>query len=159
MSEAEKLLKLLEKHGWSLATAESCTGGMAASDIVDVPGASEVYKGGVVAYANEAKVRALGVREDILEEYGAVSAECAKAMAQGARSRFAADCAFSTTGVAGPAGGTPDKPVGTVWIAAATPVSFRMEQKHFEGTRQSVRRMAVDRAISLLIETITESDK
>lgn len=159
MSEAEKLLKLLKKHAWSLATAESCTGGMAASAIVDVPGASEVYKGGVVAYANESKVRALGVREDLIADYGAVSAECAKAMAQGARSRFAADCAFSTTGIAGPDGGTPDKPVGTVWIAAATPVDFRMEKKQFQGSRQEVRRMAVERAISLLIETITESDK
>lgn len=113
--------KLLAERGMTLATAESCTGGTIAQLLTSVSGASAYYMGGVVAYANEAKEQLLGVKRATLEQYGAVSRQTAEEMALGAKQRFATDCAIATTGIAGPTGGTKEKPVGTVWIAVATP--------------------------------------
>lgn len=113
--------KLLAERGLTLATAESCTGGTVARLLTSVSGASAYYVGGVVAYANEAKEQLLGVKHATLEQHGAVSRQTAEEMALGAKRRFATDCAIATTGIAGPTGGTEDKPVGTVWIAVATP--------------------------------------
>ena len=113
--------KLLSEQGMTLATAESCTGGTIAQLLTSVSGASAYYMGGVVAYANEAKEQLLGVKRATLEQYGAVSRQTAEEMALGAKRRFATDYAIATTGIAGPTGGTEDKPVGTVWIAVATP--------------------------------------
>ncbi|MBQ7388403.1 MAG: competence/damage-inducible protein A [Paludibacteraceae bacterium] len=110
---------LFSKHGKTLATAESCTGGNIARLITSVSGASAYYMGGVVAYANNAKEQLLGVQHTTLEQYGAVSRQTAEEMAIGAKCRFGTDYAVATTGIAGPTGGTPDKPVGTVWIAVA----------------------------------------
>jgi nicotinamide-nucleotide amidase len=125
---------LLEK-GATLATAESCTGGRIAHRITSVPGSSAYFKGGIVAYSNEAKVNILGVSTVALEKYGAVSSEVAKQMAEGARRALNADYAVSTTGVAGPAGGTADKPVGLCWFGIATP----------DGTKTFSRRFVNDR--------------
>ncbi|MFI3321547.1 MAG: competence/damage-inducible protein A [Rikenellaceae bacterium] len=116
---AEKLLK----SGKTLSTAESCTGGKIASMFTAMSGASSYFKGGVVSYSNEVKMAALGVKESTLERFGAVSQECAAEMAQGAQKMLNTDYAIATTGIAGPTGGTEDKPVGTVWIAISTPTA------------------------------------
>lgn len=108
---------LLARRGLSVATAESCTGGLIAERITDVPGSSEYFKGGVVAYSNEAKASLLGVPIALIENHGAVSEPVARAMAEGARKKFGSDIAVATTGISGPGGGTPEKPVGLVWIA------------------------------------------
>jgi competence/damage-inducible protein CinA-like protein len=108
---------LLDEHGLSVATAESCTGGLIAERITDVPGSSNYFRGGVVAYSNEAKASLLGVPTALIEAHGAVSEPVIRAMAEGARERFGSDFAVATSGISGPDGGTPEKPVGLVWIA------------------------------------------
>ncbi len=110
---------LLQSRGLSVATAESCTGGLVAQRITDVPGSSAYFRGGVVAYSNEAKAELLGVPAAEIETHGAVSEPVVRAMAEGARDRFASDLAIATSGISGPDGGTPEKPVGLVWIAIA----------------------------------------
>jgi nicotinamide-nucleotide amidase len=121
-SSLEQVLgEALLRRGWSLAAAESCTGGLLAQKVVGVPGASRYFLGSVTAYDNAAKRSLLGVAPEVLERHGAVSEETARAMVRGARARFGASCAAATTGVAGPDGGSPDKPAGTVWIAVGTP--------------------------------------
>ncbi len=127
--------KLLAERGLTLATAESCTGGTIAQLLTSVSGASAYYMGGVVAYANEAKEQLLGVKRATLEQYGAVSRQTAEEMALGAKQRFATDCAVATTGIAGPTGGTKEKPVGTVWIAVATPSGVEAQCFMFGGDR------------------------
>ncbi len=117
----EAIVGYLQSKGMTLALAESCTGGIIASKIVGVSGASKVLLEGIVSYSNESKIRTLGVDPEIIAEYGAVSARCAKAMAEGARSKAGADYALSVTGIAGPDGGTEQKPVGTVFFAVAAP--------------------------------------
>jgi nicotinamide-nucleotide amidase len=141
--------RLLER-GWSLAVAESCTGGLLGHKVVSVPGASRYFLGGIVAYDNAAKRDLLGVPSGILEKHGAVSEETALAMARGARARFNAHCALATTGVAGPAGGSPEKPVGTVWIAAATPEAEVAQRICFPVDRESVMEIGANYAMYLL---------
>jgi nicotinamide-nucleotide amidase len=138
---AERLFRLLEERGLLLALAESCTGGLLAKMLTDLPGSSRVFWGGAVAYSNAAKQRLLGVRTEILERYGAVSRQSAVAMADGLLELTPADLALSVTGIAGPEGGTPDKPVGTVWICARRrggPEQARAFR--FPGGRDLVRR-------------------
>lgn len=135
---------------YSLSTAESCTGGALAAAITAVPGCSAYYKGGVVAYSNEVKMALLGVRRETLEEHGAVSRETVVEMARGAMKRLKTDAAIATSGIAGPGGGTPEKPVGTVWIA----VAYKSEiQTHCltgdQGRAQNVKK-AVEKALSML---------
>lgn len=114
---AEKLVLLLQQRGLSVATAESCTGGRVAAAITSVAGCSAVMLGGVVAYHNNVKTKVLGVSEDVLAGYGAVSEPVVRQMVQGVAALTGADCAVATSGIAGPGGGTPGKPVGTVWVA------------------------------------------
>ena len=116
---ATALVECFVKRGYTLATAESCTGGSIAAAITSVAGCSAVFKGSVVAYSNEVKAAVLGVGEDTLAAYGAVSEEVVKQMAQGAQRLLNVHCAVATSGIAGPGGGTPEKPVGTVWVAVA----------------------------------------
>ncbi|MBS0575605.1 MAG: CinA family protein [Proteobacteria bacterium] len=131
-------------RGWKLATAESCTGGWIAKSITDVAGSSEWFVGGVVAYRNAVKQGLLGVRIDTLAEHGAVSRECAVEMVAGVLDRIGADVAVAVTGIAGPGGGSADKPVGTVWIAwQQRDGEVRAERFRFAGERDAVRRQAV----------------
>lgn len=147
---ARTLVALLEARSMTCSVAESCTGGGVASAITDVPGASGVFPGGAVVYANSAKESLLGVSPATLEMYGAVSSECAAEMAQGARAAFSSDIAVSVTGIAGPGGGTPEKPVGTVWFAISSFSGVRTEKAVFAGDRALVRAQAVVHALGML---------
>jgi nicotinamide-nucleotide amidase len=144
---AELVLERCRALGLTLATAESCTGGLVAARLTDAPGASDVFVGGIVAYANDVKAETLGVPAGVLERHGAVSAEAAAAMAQGARAALGADAAVAVTGVAGPGGGTPSKPVGLVYVHAEAPAGEKSLQRQIPGDRSAVRRRAT--AISL----------
>jgi len=130
---------LLRKRGQTLSTAESCTGGMIGELITSVSGASEYYLGGVVAYANRAKVELLGVPDELVRQAGAVSEPVAGAMAEGCRQRFLSDWAISVTGVAGPTGGTAEKPVGLVFIGLSGPGGTEILRSQFPGTRDLIR--------------------
>jgi nicotinamide-nucleotide amidase len=139
--------ELLAERGVTLATAESCTGGLIGARLTAVPGSSRYYRGGVVAYANEAKRDLLGVPEALLREHGAVSAPVARAMAEGARARLGADLALATTGISGPDGGTPEKPVGLVWIAFASKDGTDAEQMVFPFDRERHRVLTAQTAL------------
>jgi len=150
-SLAEELVSAAGTRSLTVATAESCTGGMVAAAITDVPGASAVFLGGVVSYADDVKRSALRVSNRTLGEYGAVSAEVAAEMAEGARSALGADFAVATTGIAGPDGGSADKPVGLVWFAVAGPSgTVTTARRFFGGSRESVRARATATALDLL---------
>ena len=144
-------LKLLGK---TIACAESCTGGNIAHLITSVPGASAYFLGGIVAYANEVKINVLGVRAEDLQKYGAVSEAVAVQMAQGVRRITGADYAVSTTGVAGPDGGTPEKPVGTVWIAVAGPNGAEAKRFLFSRTRERTIGKASVTALEMLLKAV-----
>ena len=145
--------ELLEK-GWTLACAESCTGGNISKKIVSVPGASRYYMGGVTAYHNDAKMKLLGVPVSTLEKHGAVSEETVRAMVRGARARFNASCAVATTGIAGPTGEVPGKPVGTLWIAVATPVEEYATRLQFKVDRSIFTDLASNYSLYTLLRTI-----
>jgi nicotinamide-nucleotide amidase len=145
---------LLRDRGATIATAESCTGGLIAARLTDVPGSSDYFLGGIVAYANDVKAGGLGVVPATLAAHGAVSEETAIEMAAGARTRFAADYAISATGVAGPGGGTPEKPVGTVWIAVAGPGGARARLLRPPGDRALIRGWTVAAALELAREAL-----
>jgi nicotinamide-nucleotide amidase len=144
---------LLERNA-TLAVAESCTGGMLAAAITDVPGSSAWFPGGVLAYANEVKVRELGVDPTVLAAAGAVSEDVAKAMADGVRQRYGTTYGIGITGVAGPGGGTPDKPVGTVWIGLATPDGVHAVRYAFGGDRRMNRERSVGAALGMLLKVL-----
>ena len=151
----ERLSTLLAARGWRMATAESCTGGLIAATMTERPGASLVFESGFVTYANAAKTRMLGVPESLLEAHGAVSAPVALAMAKGALTHSGADCAVSVTGIAGPEGGSVEKPVGLVHFGVACrggPELTRMTR--FTGDRPAIRAQAVRAALSFLIEAL-----
>jgi competence/damage-inducible protein CinA-like protein len=156
-SIGELVLSLLRGRGLTLATAESCTGGLVGARLTEVPGASDVFLGGVVAYANEVKASALGVPEEVLRAHGAVSAETAAALAAGARARLGADVAVAVTGIAGPDGGTEEKPVGLVFLHAAGPMGERAQQLSVPGDRETVRQRAAVAALHLVRRLVTES--
>ena len=144
MSKAKELIELLKGSGLTLATAESCTGGWIAQAITSVPGSSEVFDCGWVTYSNGAKKRCLGVDEQLLADFGAVSVQVAIAMAEGALQHSDASISVATTGIAGPAGATPDKPVGTVifaWAQRGRPT--HSEVQVFSGGREAIREEAV----------------
>jgi nicotinamide-nucleotide amidase len=152
----EIVLRECRARGLTLATAESCTGGLVAARLTSVPGSSDVFVGGVVAYADEVKMRELGVPEELLREHGAVSAEAAAAMARGARERLGADVAISVTGIAGPGGGTPQKPVGLVYLHASGPTGERSVDFTFGHDRETVRNRATATALHLVRRLVTE---
>jgi nicotinamide-nucleotide amidase len=147
---AEIVLDLLAERGWTAATAESCTGGMVAAALTDIAGSSEAFAGGVVAYSNSLKQDLLDVPADVLELHGAVSAETAAAMAAGARARLGADAAVSVTGIAGPGGGSDEKPVGLVYLHVASPAGEDVRRMDIPGSRESVRGRAATAALQLL---------
>jgi nicotinamide-nucleotide amidase len=147
---SEIVLDLLREQGWKAATAESCTGGMVAGKLTDIAGSSEAFAGGVVAYSNELKMSLLDVPAELLETHGAVSAEVAEAMAEGARERLGADVAVSVTGVAGPGGGTEEKPVGLVYLHVSSPAGGEGRRMEWPGDRAIVRSRATVAALQLL---------
>lgn len=150
----EAIISLLEQKHMTVTTAESCTGGLLAGRILNVPGASSVYQEGHITYSNEAKERILGVKRETLNVYGAVSSQTAHEMAAGAAQISAADAALSVTGIAGPGGGTKEKPVGLVYIGCAVKGNVRVEECYFTGNRDKNRDYAVVRALTLLREEL-----
>jgi nicotinamide-nucleotide amidase len=157
--EAAELVSLASYHGLTLGFAESCTGGLVSACLTAVPGSSAVVRGGVVSYAIPVKHEVLGVSYDGLldvPELGAVSSECAVAMAEGARRVLGCDVSVSVTGIAGPGGEEPGKPVGTVWFATDSALGSRSVRKNFVGDRSDVRRQACHAAIGLLRESLVE---
>jgi nicotinamide-nucleotide amidase len=153
LAVAEQVLAACRARRWRLATAESCTAGLVAGALTAIPGASDVVERGFVTYSNEAKQELLGVPAETIAAYGAISGEAAAAMAQGAVTRAMVDLAVSVTGVAGPGGGTPQKPVGLVYLAVATRRgSTHVERRMFPGERAAVRRAAVFEALGMLLK-------
>lgn len=144
--------KLLLARGLKLVLAESCTGGLVGSRITDVPGSSEYFLGGVVAYAYEAKVDLLGVSWDTLNTRGAVSRETVLEMARGVRQRMKADLAVSISGIAGPGGGTPEKPVGTTWIGLAAEDGEWAKVYQFSEDREGNKALAAEAALKVLLD-------
>jgi nicotinamide-nucleotide amidase len=151
------VLELYRERGWTLATAESCTGGLVAARLTSVAGSSDVFLGGVVAYSNGLKLSELAVPAEVLETYGAVSAETAAAMAAGARARLGADVAVAVTGVAGPGGGTPEKPVGLVYVHAEGPEGGEGLEFALPGDRATVRLRATVMALHLVRRVLTQN--
>ncbi|MBQ9745032.1 MAG: CinA family protein [Clostridia bacterium] len=155
----ERLVGLLLSKSLTISTAESCTGGLVAKSITDIGGCSEIYMGGVVAYSNDIKIRVLGVSPSTLDAYGAVSEQTAKEMAKGVRTLCKTDIGISTTGIAGPGGGTDEKPVGTVYVG----ISINEECFAFNlnldrsMSRDEIRRATVDRILSTLYDKIFQS--
>jgi nicotinamide-nucleotide amidase len=154
---AELVLSLLREQRLTLATAESCTGGMVAARLTDVPGSSDVFLGAVVAYADEVKAAELGVPEELLRMHGAVSPEVAAAMARGARERLGTDVAVSVTGIAGPGGGTEEKPVGLVYLHASGPRGEKARRFDFPGDRATIRGRSTVAALHLVRTLVTET--
>jgi nicotinamide-nucleotide amidase len=147
---AEIVLDLARSRGLTLATAESCTGGMVAAELTAIPGSSEVFAGAAVTYSNRLKQELVDVPADLLERHGAVSAEVARARAEGARERLGADVAVSVTGIAGPGGGSEDKPVGLVYLHVAGPAGEAERRMQWGGTRADIRQRATFAALHLL---------
>jgi PncC family amidohydrolase len=153
-SLAERLQAACLQAGLSVATAESCTGGLVASSITDVSGSSGYFLGGVVAYANEAKTALLGVTAELLDSHGAVSAQVARAMAMHARDSLGADVAVSVTGVAGPAGGTAAKPVGLTYVAVADRSGVAVQRFTWTGDRLANKESSARAALAMLIDRV-----
>lgn len=152
-----RLSEQLMARRWMLATAESCTGGMIASTCTDLPGSSNWFERGFVTYSNSAKTELLGVDAQLIRRHGAVSEEVVRAMAMGALTHSKAHICVAATGVAGPSGGSPDKPVGTVWLAWATLDNVICRRERFEGDRQAVRLASVRQAIDGLLALSQQS--
>ena len=149
----ERILELCISRGWNLVVAESCTGGLIGARLTSVPGSSSYFAGGVIAYSNDLKKNLLNVPAGLLESEGAVSGPVVEAMARGGIAATGADCGISVTGVAGPDGGTEDKPVGTVWIGIALPSGTISKMYNFSGNRDEVRNQAAQAAMELFLET------
>ena len=152
---SQKVNDALRARSLTLATAESCTGGSIAAAITSMSGSSDIFKGGVVAYSNEIKERLLGVAHETLENYGAVSEPVVREMALGAKSAIRCDCAVATSGIAGPSGGTPEKPVGTVWVAVAVgeTVYTKLLQLLDNGRIANIN-ATVEKVLELLLEKL-----
>ncbi len=152
-----ELVELLRAQGETLGTAESCTGGMIASAITDLAGCSDVFRGGAVVYSNELKHRLLGVDDGIFRSCGAVSEECVSALLDGVADRLGCGCGIAVSGIAGPGGGLPDKPVGTVFIGVLFRGRRRIKKWAFKGSRAEVRRAASIRALEMAVAIIKDS--
>lgn len=151
---AAEVLERARNTGATLGTAESCTGGLVAATLTAIPGSSEVVRGGVVSYWAEVKRDVLGVPEGVIETFGVVSEQCARAMAEGAARVLGCDCTVSTTGIAGPGGAEPGKPVGTVCFGLHTPQGDRTLTTSRGSSRDEVRSLAVRTALRLLLEEL-----
>jgi PncC family amidohydrolase len=151
---AKKLGRLLLKHKKALSTAESCTGGMIAKVITDIPGSSRYFMGGVVSYSNEVKIKVLHVSKKLIEKHGAVSKEVAEAMVRGVQRLMHTDCAIAVTGIAGPDGGTAKKPVGLVYISVACGKGIEVKRFIFQKDRDGNRKETTSTAIEMLIQKL-----
>jgi len=151
---ATQLQALFLERGLTLATAESCTGGLVAHTVTEVAGSSGYLRGGIVAYADEAKERLLDVPHDVLDAHGAVSAQVARAMADGAAARFTTDVSVAVTGVAGPGGGSPAKPVGLTYVAVTAPSTNEVRRFLWTGDRAANKRASAGAALRLLLEVV-----
>lgn len=156
MTLEEEVIALLAEKGYHVTTAESCTGGLISGTLVNVAGASDVLNEAYVTYSNEAKERLVGVRHETLVNYGAVSEETAREMAEGAAKSAKAEAALSATGIAGPGGGTPEKPVGLVYIGCCLNGKIQTEECRFNGSRRQNRENTVEVALSLLKRMLNE---
>ena len=161
IDHANTLAQMLLSRGWKLALAESCTGGLVCATLTELSGSSEWFERGYITYSNQAKTECLGVPEGLIQTYGAVSEPVAKAMAEGAQINAGVDLAISITGVAGPTGGTKDKPVGTVcfgWVIrnAAGETTTHCETKLFNGNRQAIRQQATEHALAVLVQLLND---
>ena len=150
----DKIIELLMEHHLTITTAESCTGGLIAATLVNVPGVSGQFEEGYITYSNEAKEKLLGVSHETLEKYGAVSSQTAEEMAKGAKKAAHADISIISTGIAGPDGGTMEKPVGLVYLACSLGEETEVERHIFSGDRQEVRQASVRAALALVEKTI-----
>jgi PncC family amidohydrolase len=155
--QAQKVQEFCLRKGWSVAVAESCTGGLLGGSLTALAGSSEYFLGGVIAYSNDLKTSLLNIPSTLLDSEGAVSMLVVEAMAQGVAAVTNADCGISVTGVAGPSGGTPEKPVGTVWVAVSLPSGMTSRLYNFSGNRDEVREQAVQAALALFLEAIAKS--
>lgn len=153
--KAETLLRLCRAKGLKLAMAESCTGGLVSAALTEIAGSSDVFIGGAVTYANEAKRDIIGVSSESLEKYGAVSEQVAEEMALGACKVFHAHIAASITGIAGPSGGSPEKPVGTVYIGVALNGVAHVSHHLFSGDRRAIREQSAEAALNMLISQLS----
>jgi PncC family amidohydrolase len=151
-----RLGELLKQRGWRLAVAESCTGGLVGHRITNIPGSSDYYLGGVIAYANQVKVDVLGVRWETLEQYGAVSAETALEMAQGVRRVLEADIGASITGIAGPGGGSQEKPVGLTWIGLSTGGFIKAWRYVWAGDRLAVKEQSANEVLRVVVAYLAD---
>lgn len=155
MSKIKELGEILKQKNIKISGAESCTGGMVAAEITSVGGISAVFSESFVTYSNDAKHRNLGVSEETLAKFGAVSEECAGEMAEGAAGRSGADIAFSVTGIAGPTGGTKERPVGTVCFGLFFKGKTVTATAHFKGDRDSIRKASVDFVIDMMLSAVS----
>ena len=154
MSTTIELTKLLLEKKLTIGTAESCTGGKIASMITAIPGSSNYFKGGIVAYSNEVKSSILGVSQSDLDNYGAVSEPVVRQMAEGAMRALKTDCAIATSGIAGPDGGSPEKPVGTVWIAVSYKEKTVSQKFQFSGNREENILLSAQTGVKMLMELL-----
>jgi len=153
----EKLIgDLLREKGWTLSIAESCTGGLVCDRITDVPGSSKYFEGGMVNYSNESKAKHLGIPSDYIKRYGAVSPQVARKMAQGVRKAFNTTFGLSTTGVAGPTGGTKRSPVGRVFIGIASGKRTWVNKLDLKGSRKEIKKKATEKSLEFFCETLFE---
>ncbi len=152
----EELLAYFKERNYTLATAESCTGGLLGAMLTSVPGISAVYGYGLITYSNAAKMKLLGVERETLAAHGAVSEETARGMAQGLSALSGADFALAITGIAGPDGGAEEKPVGLVYLCLLYPGHERMEKRRFSGDRQSIRQQAAEFALLMIRDAMEE---
>jgi PncC family amidohydrolase len=157
MSDLEtKLGELLTVNNLTLATAESCTGGLIAHMITNVSGSSKYFERGLITYSNDSKIGLLNVPEKTIIEFGAVSAQTAKAMALGVRNLAGTDLGLAVTGIAGPGGGTPEKPVGLVFIALSGPEQLKVQEHRFSGSRLEIKKRTAQAALKIIIEHIED---
>jgi PncC family amidohydrolase len=154
MKSADKVVAAMMRRGVTCATAESCTGGGVGFALTSVAGSSSVFLGGVTSYANSVKTGVLGVSPETLQSVGAVSPEVASQMASGVKRLLGSDYAVSLTGIAGPGGGSAEKPVGLVWFGLASPDGVKTESRVFQGDRAAVRAAAVEHALELLLAAV-----
>lgn len=149
-----ELIEIFRRQKLTLSLAESCTGGKLSALLTEQAGVSDIYLGSVVSYANDVKVNLLGVRRNTLENEGAVSENVARQMAQGVRRQLHSDWSVAITGIAGPSGGSPDKPVGTIWFTVSGPNFEVTEKKLFHGTRIEIQNLATNHAIQKLLQAV-----